>query len=78
MSVVFIMFVSVNMWARAVWLEGPGVEEEGVVPGCWIDEERKLVLWPPANEKKAHKLSWQPQDEWFKFKLIKIKIMSGK
>ncbi len=64
------------MWARAAWVEG-NQEEEGVIPLCWISQEKKSVRWPPKNESKAMKAMWHPESHWWEFPLIKMKIASG-
>ena len=67
------------MWKRAVWLEGER-EEEGVVPNCWVDQEKALVYWPQGvNAENALNRQQQPDlKSWRKFKLLKVKTSSGK
>ena len=63
------------MWKRAVWLEDE-VEEEGVIPDCWANEES--VYWPPGkNAQKALKERREPGESWSTFPLVKVKCISG-
>ena len=64
------------MWARAVWVEGNQIIED-VVPASWIDRKRKLVWWPSENEATSLKKMKAPDDSWFRFKLVKVKIEAG-
>ena len=64
------------MWTRAVWTEPEG-EQEGVIPDLWVMDN--YVHWPPgANAAKAMEQKKKPSGTWRKFKLVKIKITSGK
>lgn len=65
------------MWTKAVWLEG-GREEEFTIPACWVDKERKLVLWPDGKDATKHLREQSvPTIQWLKFPLIKCKVTSG-
>ena len=65
------------MWTKAAWLEAER-EEEGTVPSCWVDQQQRLVFWPPGND-VARKMRERtaPNDQWMKFPLIKCKFASG-
>ncbi|XP_061694366.1 uncharacterized protein si:dkey-65l23.2 isoform X2 [Syngnathoides biaculeatus] len=67
------------MWARAVWIEG-NVEEEAVVPLCWIDTSEEILYWPKLNERTALKKKQKPVkgNKWWEFKLLQIKFTSVK
>lgn len=70
-----IMFSKTRMWSRVVWLERDE-ELEGVMPSSWVRGE--IVMWPPGvNAAKAMKDKKEPQDNWRKFKLVKVKLQSG-
>ncbi|XP_065660446.1 uncharacterized protein LOC136084332 isoform X2 [Hydra vulgaris] len=63
------------MWKRAVWQEDLQ-EEEGVIPSNWI--ENKTVYWPPGTKAlNAMKARQNPEKNWLKFPLIKVKFSSG-
>ncbi|XP_065639524.1 uncharacterized protein LOC136072282 [Hydra vulgaris] len=68
-------FSKTNMWKKAVWKEDLQ-EEEGVIPSNWIGN--KTVYWPPGtkalNAMKAHQ---NPEKNWLKILLIKIKFSLG-
>ena len=64
-------------WVTAVWKKGEH-EEEGVIPSCWINEHESSVYWQSqmnvlraAHEKRA------PDESWYKFTLIKVKVKDG-
>ncbi|XP_047127610.2 uncharacterized protein LOC124808513 [Hydra vulgaris] len=62
------------MWKRAVWQEDLQ-EEEGVIPSNWIDN--KTVYWPPGTKAlNAMKARQNPEKNWLKFPLIKVKFSS--
>lgn len=59
-------------WCRAVWLEN-GIEEEFVIPSCWVKED--FVYWPSTmNVLRAAEEKLPPDETWLKFKLVKIKV----
>jgi hypothetical protein len=68
------------LWARAVWLEN-NEEHEGTVPNVWVSEAKWTVYWPSSSKEsevlKAYKTRELPQEDWFKFQLIKVKFRSG-
>ncbi|XP_065665768.1 uncharacterized protein LOC136087212 [Hydra vulgaris] len=49
-------------------------DEEGTLPNNWVEE--KLVRWPPKNVKHLYEQRAEPQSNWFKFELVKIKFCS--
>ena len=52
-------------------------EEEGVIPASWVNEN--VVFWPPgSNADKAMRKGEKPTEKWSRFRLIKIKLKSGK
>ena len=63
-------------------MEENGEEYEETIPHCWIDEENKLVRWPKKMKKgqlvMAIKAKMTPAENWYKYKLKKIKKTSGK
>ena len=61
-------------WCRAVWLENE-VEEDGVVPTCWVDNS--VVYWPNKNALSAARNLTPPDETWLKFPMLKIKIADG-
>ena len=64
------------MYCKAVWIENEE-EMEGTVPENWI--MGKKLYWPNGiNVKKAFKERHDPEEEWYIFNLVKIKVTSGK
>jgi hypothetical protein len=47
---------------------------EGVIPLCWIDEDKDRLHWPAEKESTAMRLQTKPQKGWLHFDLVKIKI----
>ncbi|XP_065682928.1 uncharacterized protein LOC124816529 isoform X3 [Hydra vulgaris] len=61
------------LWIRAVWKE-KSRDEEGTLPSNWVEE--KFVRWPPKNVRYLYEQRVEPQSNWFKFELVKIKFCS--
>ncbi|XP_065681291.1 uncharacterized protein LOC105850535 isoform X1 [Hydra vulgaris] len=61
------------LWIRAVWKE-KSRDEEGTLPSNWVEE--KFVRWPPKNVRHLYEQRVEPQSNWFKFELVKIKFCS--
>lgn len=55
-------------------------EEEGVVPCTWVDEDSKIVYWPPKlNAQNALTNREDPDPKsWRKFSLVKVKLVTSK
>ena len=55
-------------------------EEEGVIPFNWVQD--KSVRWPPTRSSKSWgsllKQKAEPDEGWSKFRLVKVKLTSGK
>lgn len=67
------------VWTRAVWRED-SEEIEEVIPTIWIVDD--FVCWPKVSSHsaaiKAIREKWPPEEEWFKFPLLKVKVTSSK
>ncbi|XP_065643412.1 uncharacterized protein LOC136075092 [Hydra vulgaris] len=61
------------LWIRAAWKE-KSRDEEGTLPNNRVEE--KFVRWPPKNVKHLYEQRAEPQPNWFKFELVKIKFCS--
>ena len=63
-------------YARAVWKEGPRVMEDTILRQ-WI--KNNYVYWPVGiSAMQALREKREPTEDWKMFKLIKIKVESGK
>ena len=70
-------------YARCVgarWLEPNNPEEfEDTIMSSWINEEEKTVRWPvKISVIRALMEGADPKPHWKTFKLVKIKVQSGK
>jgi len=64
------------MWIRAIWLENDGSEFDGVIPENWLDED--TVFYPKGlHVKKYFHERKNPEADWSRFKLVKIKLRSS-
>ena len=63
-------------WVRAVWLEGTK-ETEGVIPSSWIEEEKEIIHYPRKNPRRALDKKLSPDESWFTFQLVKVKMRDG-
>ena len=62
-------------WSRAVWFKGSKVYED-TVPTKWI--ENGTLYWPVGvNALQASKESRDPESNWKKIKLKKVKVTDG-
>ena len=69
------------MWARVAWVEptpsGNEMEEELTIPLSWVQRKKKKIMWPRSHERKKIKNMEEPQDDWQKFTLLKVKTTSS-
>ena len=66
-------------WTVAIWKEriNRNLEEvDGVVPNKWVNEEEKILWWPPGlHVIKKQNISSEPH--WKKYELTRVKLTSG-
>lgn len=67
-----------KVWARACWDEGVGKNMVATIPLSWVDQAEKIVWWPNKNASKMCEKHAIPGKDWLKFKLEKVKHISGK
>nr|XP_047143651.1 uncharacterized protein LOC105848253 isoform X4 [Hydra vulgaris]XP_047143652.1 uncharacterized protein LOC105848253 isoform X4 [Hydra vulgaris] len=58
-------------WCRVKWLEEDKVYSD-TVPLSWING--KVLRWPKKGAEKKLRDQVEPQDDWFKFQVLKIKL----
>ena len=49
-----------KMWVSVVWIED-GEETEGVIPLCWVDEDKDYIHWTAEMEAIAMRLQTEPK-----------------
>ena len=68
-------------WVRAAWEEHNEKEYEETVPRNWVNERENKVYWPDRQLSVVSKMITnreKPANDWLCFRLIKIKLKSGK
>ena len=67
------------IWAVAIWKEriyGNHEEVDDVIPSKWVNEEEKILWWPPGlHVIKEQNTSLEPH--WKKYELTRVKFTSG-